>query len=231
MKKSSIFYTNKYKEIEKGVLSFLNKQKDFLSLRSINSPRAVGDAIQSVISDNFLSILGDVIKEYSPSFARRAMADLAFTDKDGFYHVVDVKTHSLDTKFNMPNLTSVERLSRFYEEDTNYFSLLKIDYKISGTRAEIAKVTFAPIEFFDWQCLTIGALGWGQIQIANANVVKIVPKNSRKKWMLELCDTMFEFYPKEIGKIGERLDHFKKIRKAWEKRIMHDPLQLDFNRH
>jgi len=56
------------------------------------------------------------------------MADLAFTDKDGFYYVVDVKTHRLDTKFNMPNLTSVERLARFYEEDVNYFSLLKIDY-------------------------------------------------------------------------------------------------------
>ena len=146
------------------------------------------------------------------------MADLAFTDKDGFYYVVDVKTHRLDTKFNMPNLTSVERLSRFYEEDKNYFCLLKVDYKINGTRAEIVKVTFAPIEFFDWDCLTIGALGWGQIQIANANVVKIMPKNSRKKWMLELCDIMLDFYPKEIGKIGERIDHFKKIRKIWEKK-------------
>jgi len=36
--------------------------------------------------------------------------------------------------------------------------------------------------------------------------------------MLELCDTLFEFYPKEIGKITERIDHFKKIRKFWEKK-------------
>ncbi|MBI4062891.1 MAG: hypothetical protein HY401_01140 [Elusimicrobia bacterium] len=219
MKKSQIFYGNSHREeIEKRLKKFLNEQKDFLSARTINSPRAVGDAIENVIAENFKTILGDLVGEYSSSFARRAMADLAFTDKDGFYYVVDVKTRRLDTKFNMPNLTSVERLSRFYEEDINYFSLLKIDYKISGTRAKIDKVTFAPIEFFDWDCLTIGALGWGQIQIANANVVKIVSKNSRKKWMLELCDTMLEFYPKEIGKIGERIDHFKKIRKAWEKK-------------
>ena len=180
MKKSSIFYTDKYKEIEKKILSFLNAQKDFLSTRSINSPRAVGDAIQSVISENFQTILGDVIREYSSSFARRAMADLAFTDKDGFYYVVDVKTHRLDTKFNMPNLTSVERLSRFYEEDINYFVLLKVDYQVEGTKVAIKHVTFAPIEFFGWDCLTLGALGWGQIQIANANVVSIVPKTSRK---------------------------------------------------
>jgi len=219
MKKSQIFYGNSHREeIEKKLKIFLNEQTDFLSARTINSPRAVGDAIENVIVENFKTILGDLVGEYSSSFARRAMADLAFTDKDGFYYVVDVKTHRLDTKFNMPNLTSVERLSRFYEEDINYFSLLKIDYKTNGTRVEIEKVTFAPIEFFDWDCLTIGALGWGQIQIANANVVKIVPKNSRKKWMLELCDTMLEFYPKEIGKIGDRIDRFKKIRKEWEKK-------------
>ncbi len=218
MKKSSIFYTDKYKELEKKILSFLNAQKDFLSERSMNSPRAVGDAIESVISENFQTILGDVIKEYSSSFARRAMADLAFTDKDGFYYVVDVKTHRLDTKFNMPNLTSVERLSRFYEEDVNYFVLLKIDYQVEGTKVAIKHVTFAPIEFFNWDCLTLGALGWGQIQIANANTVNIAPKTSRKNWMLELCDTLLEFYPKEIGKIGERIDRFKQVRKFWEKK-------------
>jgi len=218
VKKSLIFHTDKYKKITEKIKIFLNSQKDFLSVRTQNSPRAVGDAIENIIAENFKTILGDLINEYSPSFARRAMADFAFTDKDGFYYVVDVKTHRLDTKFNMPNLTSVERLSRFYEEDVNYFTLLKIDYLIKGTKVIIKHVIFAPIEFFDWDCLTIGALGWGQIQIANANVVDIVPKNSRKKWMLDLCDTMLEFYPKEIGKIGERIDRFKKIRKFWEKK-------------
>ena len=217
-KKSAIFYTDTYKKIEKKILLFLNGQKDFLSVRTINSPRAVGDAIENVISENFQTILGDVMSEYSASFARRAMADFAFTDKDGFYYVVDVKTHRLDTKFNMPNFTSVERLSRFYEEDVNYFVLLKIDYRIEGTRVVIKHVTFSPIEFFGWDCLTLGALGWGQIQIANANVVKIVPKSSRKNWMLELCDTLLEFYPKEIGKINGRIDHFKQVRKFWEKK-------------
>ena len=217
MKKSQIFYGNGHREeIENNLKAFLNEQADFLSIRTVNSPRAVGDALENVIAENFKTILGDLGGEYSSSFARRAMADMAFTDKDGFYYVIDVKTHRLDTKFNMPNLTSVERLSRFYKEDTNYFSLLKIDYRIDKNRAVIEKVTFAPIEFFDWECLTIGALGWGQIQIANANIVKIVSKKSRKKWMIELCDTMLEFYPKEISKIGERIERFKQIRKIWE---------------
>jgi hypothetical protein len=143
------------------------------------------------------------------------MADLAFTDKDGKYYVVDVKTHRLDTKFNMPNLVSVERLSRFYEEDNNFFVILKVDYEIEKEKIHIAKITFSPIETLAWSCLTIGALGWGQIQIANANKVDINETTSRRNWMLELCDTLLEFYPKEIGKINDRIEYFQKVRKRW----------------
>ena len=218
MKKSSIFYTNKYREIEKKILSFLNEQKDFLSSRSINSPRAVGDAIQSVIADNFPIIFRSIVKECFSSFPRRAMEDFAFTDKDGFYYGVDVKTHRLDTKFNMPNLTSVKRLAEFYEKDLNYFILLKIDYEIKGTKVVIKHVTFVPIEFLSWDCLTLGALGWGQVQIANANAVKIDPKNNRKNWRLGVCDTLLRFYPKEVKKIGKRVHHFKKVKGFWEKK-------------
>ena len=121
------------------------------------------------------------------------------------------------TKFNMPNLTSVERLSRFYEDDKNCFVVLMIEYTlVSGVHIKVKNVYFIPIEFLSWDCLTLGALGWGQIQIANANNVIINQNCSRKKWMLELCDTLFEFYPKEIGKIKERIAHFEKIRKQWE---------------
>ncbi len=218
MKKSKIFYTNTYLNLQKKIVAFLNNQQNFLSTRTARSPRAVGDAIENILVENFDKILGDLCKEYSSSFARRAMADLAFTDKDDFYYIVDVKTHRLDTKFNMPNLTSVERLSRFYEDDSNYFVVLKIDYKIKDTKAIIKKATFVPMEFLSWECLTIGALGWGQIQIANANFVKVIPQYSRKKWMLELCDNLFEFYPKEIEKIKDRVDYFKKVKTFWKKK-------------
>lgn len=212
MKTSYIFETCR-KDIEQKIKEIMNARQ--FMVKEIEAPYIIGD----LLTENIEKILSDLVDECSLSFARRAMADFAFTDKDGFYYVVDVKTHRLDTKFNMPNLTSVERLSRFYEEDVNYFSLLKIDYQIEGAKAVIKHVVFAPIEFFDWNCLTIGALGWGQIQIANANVVKIKTRNSRKKWMLDLCDTMLEFYPKEIDKIGERINYFKKAKKIWEKKI------------
>ncbi|MBI4298353.1 MAG: hypothetical protein HY666_01145 [Chloroflexi bacterium] len=213
--KSRLFYTDAYKDIQGRIVNTLNIHEDFLTGSTARSPRATGDAIEVILGEEFAEILGDWCVEYSPSFARRAMADLAFTDRDRLYYIVDVSTHRTDTHFNMPNLTSVERLARFYEDDTNYFVVLTVAYNVSGTKVRVSEVHFAPIEFFMWDCLTIGALGWGQIQIANSNYINIQPY-SRKKWMLELCDIMLGFYPKEIGKINARIQRFKDVRRSWE---------------
>jgi len=217
--KSRLFYTAEYASVQDQIKGFLNSQDQFLSGSTVESTRAVGDAIQHVLGENFQAILGTKLcAKYSSQFARRAMADLAFEDADGFYYVVDVKTHRLSTKFNMPNLTSVERLSRFYEDDKNYFVVLMVAYEIENLRALVERVTFVPIEFLGWDCLTIGALGWGQIQIANSNRITVNPQYSRKSWMIEFCDTMLEFYPKEIANIDSRIERFKRVREAWEKR-------------
>ena len=129
-----------------------------------------------------------------------------------------MKTHRLSTKFNMPNLTSVQRLARFYEDDKNYFVVLMVAYDIDDVNVVVDKVHFVPIEFLGWDCLTIGALGWGQIQIANSNNITVNERYSRKQWMIELCNTLMEFYPKEIGKIKERLEYFQKVKDDWENR-------------
>ena len=75
---------------------------------------------------------------------------------------------------------------------------------------------FVPIEFLGWDCLTIGALGWGQIQIANANNINIVQGYSRKQWMLGLCDAMLDFYPREIAKITDRIGYIESVRQSWQ---------------
>ena len=201
--KSRIFDTEAYARVEGKIKTFLNSQEDFLSESTAKSTRAVGDALQDLLSQDFRTLLGkELCSKYSSAFARRAMADLAFEDLDGYYYVVDVKTHRLSTKFNMPNLTSVERLARFYEDDKNYFVVLMVEYEIEKLRVVVDRVRFVPIEFLGWDCLTIGALGWGQVQIANSKFITINPKHSRKAWMIELCDTLLEFYPKELLKRG-----------------------------
>ncbi|MBP3195184.1 MAG: hypothetical protein J6M05_05920 [Cardiobacteriaceae bacterium] len=211
---NKIFVKNNREQIQNSVITNLNS---VVIINTNASPRTVGDAVQEYLEDKFVDCLPkDIVKEFSTSFARRAMADFAFTDIDGKYYVVDCKTHNLATAFNMPNLTSVERLARFYEDFNNYFAVLIIAYKFEDTKLLWTDCKFVPIELLDWSCLTIGALGWGQIQIANSNNIVINENNTRKKWMLELCARLEQFYPNEIAKITKRIEHFKKIKEFWE---------------
>jgi hypothetical protein len=187
-----------------------------MNANTINSPRAVGDAVQDFLENNISKCIpSNLVSNINTAFARRAMADLAFEDVKGNYYIVDIKTHNLDTKFNMPNLTSVERLSRFYGDKKNYFILLLVSYEVVNKELKFQKCIFIPIEMLDWSCLTIGALGWGQIQIANSNRINITANNTRKKWMLLLCDMLEIFYPNEVLKITERINYFKNIREFW----------------
>lgn len=73
--KSLIFVPRIQEKIESEIQSLLNQQRDFLSVMTAGSPRATGDAIQTIIEDKFDGILGDLGTEYSAKFARRAMAD------------------------------------------------------------------------------------------------------------------------------------------------------------
>ena len=212
---SPVFVGNTPRTIEKRVKALLNARSDFLSAASAESTRAAGDAIEGIIGEGFCEILGDLCSEYSDTFARRAMADLAFKDSAANYCVVDVKTHREGTAFNMPNLTSVDRLARFYEDDSNFFVILMVKYSVSGTKVTVGAVHFLPIEHLAWDCLTVGALGRGQIQIANAKHLEFDPHRTRRAWMLEFCDTMLDFYPKEALKIETRIKQFEKVKAFW----------------
>lgn len=217
MKDTKVLEVGTLDIIQKNILNLLNSCPDFDNIHIVNSPRAVGDTVQEILGKRMNTCFpAGLIKDFNASFARRSMADVAFMDYDDNYFIVDIKTHNQDTDFNMPNLTSVERLSRLYEDDNNFFVILLAEYKVVENKIIFDAVRLTPIEHLKWDCLTIGALGWGQIQIANSRVVNIEHFQTRKTWMLQLCDTLDVFYPKEIGKIEERITYFKKVREFWE---------------
>ena len=186
-----------------------------------DSPRSVGEAVQKYLAEmglrTVLTKFG--INNIETNFGRREMEDMAFEDCDGNYYAVDVKTHNLDTDFNMPNLTSVKRLAEFYKEgETKIFCILIVSYNVNfcEKNIEFKECHFKRIESFDWSCLTIGALGWGQIQIANAKNLTFVESTNRKEWMNKLCQKLQGFYEKEISKIEERKKWVSTIGKKWK---------------
>ena len=53
---------------------------------------------------------------------------------------------------------------------------------------------------------------WERNTFAHQDTKKTI---SRERWMLEFCDVMLEFYPKEIAKIGEQVSRFEAVREYW----------------
>lgn len=209
-------------QTEQAVLTLLQKNgQNIVQGRSLQSPRSVGDAVQMFLSERDglrQCIPVSALKAFENGFERRSMEDMAFYDNENRYYAVDCKTHNLSTAFNMPNLISVRRIANFYKNESNFFCILIVEYSIKDNSIKYKACHFKPIEAFSWECLTIGALGWGQIQIANANVLKFNKKINRKEWMLQLCDKLDAFYEDEIGKIGERKTWFNDIREFWKKK-------------
>lgn len=200
-----------------NVLSLLTSRAARLfPTRALASPRAVGDAVQSFLGENLNKCFpANTIRHFENGFERRSMEDMAFYDYAGHYYAVDVKTHNTGTHFNMPNLISVRRLARFYENDTNTFLVLIVEYELTNEGLCYTDCHFYPIEHFQWNSLTLGALGWGQIQIADANRLHFDPSLSRREWMLQLCDNIQAFYDIETGKISDRRGWFDTVREYW----------------
>ena len=211
-----IFQQQIIRSVEENIKKLLNSCEDFNNARIVKSPRSVGDTVQGILEEELDSCFpSDAIREFKGNFTRRAMADVAFVDLDGNYYVVDIKTHNKSTDFNMPNLTSVKRLADFYRDNKNYFVILLVEYQTNGSNIVFDNVRLFPIEHMKWDCLNIGALGWGQIQIANANIVNIDDSQSRQEWMTALCRTMADFYDNEISKIDNRRDYFEEQAGYW----------------
>ncbi len=212
---------NRNKYIENKIEDYLNSQKLVIGDLQDKEPRAVASIIEKLICGKFEKLFIDIIKTYTPSTSRKSMEDIAYYDEENNYYAIDIKTHRLnDSSFHMPNLISIKRLNDFYRESNkNHLMILKVDYNDTEKGIEIKKVTYNQIEFYAWECLRIGALGWGQIQIANANSITI-KESIKEEWMASLCNKVIDHYRKEMIKIEKtRLVYFSNEKKYWENQI------------
>jgi hypothetical protein len=213
--KSKMFYEGYYKEIQFKIKNFLNSK----TIRELDIPetvRTTGDKIPEVLGHQMETILKPYIRDFSIPVSNKSIADYEFLDNEGFHNFINVITHREETLFSMPNITSVDRLKKLYENDKNIFVVLLIDYSISKPSKNITNVRFIPIEFYDWDCLTLGALGSGQIQIRKASDITEVENNSRKDWMLEFFERLDEFYVNEADKTVKRLKSLISLRTEWK---------------
>lgn len=194
--------SNESKKFCETIKNILNNYVEF-SNNIKYTPRIIGDMVQNVLDDQIVNF---GYKKTKNIITKRSIADIELYDNDNSILTIDIKTHSLDDKFNMPNLISVKRLNDFYKKENNKFMILLVEYSFENKKPIFSSIRFFPIEKLDWSCLGIGSLGYGQIQIKNANNI-IFNNSSREQWIEQFNDQMKIFINKQYIK----LDKLKKL--------------------
>ena len=163
-----------YSNLQKEVVQLLEYSSLSINKKLKGRARANAELIEETIQEG-------LSYKFSPASTARAMGDMSY-ECDGNKYFIDIKAHHKG-KWGMPNITSYKRLRNFYEEESNYFVVMTIDYDIDDDgKFSFQKVTVEPIEHFSWGCLAVqGTLG--QIQIKNADNIVIDKDVSRKSWV------------------------------------------------
>lgn len=188
------------------IKDMLNASLTFKQNNTAYTPRVVGDLVQEQITQ-FINTTSYKLTE--TKITKRSMADVEFFDDEHNRLIVDIKTHCLDTEFNMPNLCSTKRLYETYKTSTNFFTLLFVSYKLNeNNQPHFESIWFLPIEKLDWDCLCIGALGNGQIQIKNSNNIVFNYTQTREEWLAGLKKHIQSFLEKEEKKILKLKKYF-----------------------
>tara|TARA_R110002020_G_scaffold103416_7_gene242201 strand:- start:6976 stop:7578 length:603 start_codon:yes stop_codon:yes gene_type:complete len=163
--------------------------------------RGIADIIEVIVSDIILNLKDQSIKESYEAKSKRSIEDVGLITTDYDDIKIDIKTHDSEADLSMPNLISISRIKKFYENDKNLLLYVFVKYHTNNNSIYISEVIVKPIEQIDWDCLTIGNLGKGQLQITNMNDIAFNDFLSRKDWLERLSYDVIIYYRSLINKI------------------------------
>ena len=163
--------------------------------------RGIADIIEVKVSNIVLKLKHQSIKESYEAKSKRSIEDVGLITTDYDDIKIDIKTHDSKAELSMPNLISISRLKKFYKNDKNLLLYIFVKYVNYGHSVQILSTQVKSVEQLNWECLTIGNLGKGQLQVKNMNEISFQNAMSRKEWMERLSYDVVIYYQSLINKI------------------------------
>ncbi len=164
--------------------------------------RGIADYIEGLVADT-------IIARHNAAHARskRSIEDVMVGDST----YVDIKTTDINSNFSMPNLISVERLRKLYQDPENKLVYIFVEYEVIDEElldtltqdkyAVIKSIEIRPIESISWDCMHIQALGNGQLQLKNAHDTIELYRLGRADWMKQLKSEVLIYIEKQLAKL------------------------------
>ena len=163
--------------------------------------RGIADIIEVKVSDIILKLKHQSIKESYEAKSKRSIEDVGIVTTEYDDIKIDIKTHDSKAELSMPNLISISRLKKFYKNDKNLLLYVFVKYINFGHSIQILDVQVKSIEQLNWECLTIGNLGKGQLQVKNMDEISFQNYMTRNDWMERLSYDVVIYYQSLINKI------------------------------
>ena len=170
--------------------------------------RTIGDLVEKKVIEIILQNQNPIINEVKLSTGKKSMEDVSVVS-NGVTYMLDPKSHNVDSEFSMPNLSSISRIKKLFDNDKKEMMYVFVDYKIDGQVVRIEDIKVLYLWELDMSMLGIGALGKGQLQIKNLNKELVISDEGKQIWYGKLKTQVKEYLAKQIKKI-------EKQKKEWE---------------
>ena len=190
--------------LNEQVKILLEKSQKEFSVSDYLSHHSVGDIMENYCCNRALDHFGSsCIKSKS----KRSIEDFTIL-QDKIINYYDVKAHHIQGNkkgFSMPNLVSIKRLKKLIKDGNKTLNYIFIDYTRDGNKIMVVDAKVVNIYEIGWSNLTIGSLGYGQLQIKDNNKkVEIVPYD-KESWEMNLKKMATNFYIKQIAKYEKQI--------------------------
>ncbi len=163
--------------------------------------RGVGDIIEKKVAN---IILENYTNARHPSGAK-SIEDVEIQYEDMLLKL-DVKTHNMDAKFSRPNLISIKRLGDYYKDPNNSLAYIFVSYRLNNGNIKIYNINVVNVEHLKWNCLSIGNLGKGQLQVTNMHKLEFDYNQKREDWINTFRKNGNLYY----NKLSEKIEKWKK---------------------
>lgn len=171
-----------------NVKKFIGKSYD---IQSEMEQRGVADLIEGKIARHIITNHNG-----TKATSLRSIEDV----KVGEHIWIDTKTLDINKQFHMPNMISIERLKKLYDDKQNELIYIFVKYSKGNGKVNIVDVEVLKIEDISWDSLQVSNLGNGQVQIKNANNKTKKFIGTRAEWLNILKQKVISFIDKQIEK-------------------------------
>jgi hypothetical protein len=164
--------------------------------------RSVGDMIEFKIKNILMGLATNgLVADCVEPRSKKSIEDVTLIGHDGVKYYIDPKSHNVNSKFSMPNLTSVEKLRKLLSSNDKELVYVFVSYEVIGQDVNVTSIDVKYVWELSFDMLRIGSLGKGQLQISDMNKDLKFTEIGKQEWFEELKSVVRDYHTQRIKQI------------------------------